>query len=99
MNEGAAAGDVGGGEAMTQRVRQREGLKMSERHNNQPDQPEPKQKEIEKRPKREPEDNRVPPAFFKTFEELKRMIVAERKEGWPGMAKDTATEHVNINDN
>jgi hypothetical protein len=54
----------------------------------------PKQKEIEKRPRREPEDNRITTAFFKVYDEMKWVIVAERKAGWPGMAKDTATQYV-----
>ncbi len=54
----------------------------------------PKQKEIEKRPRREPEDNRITTAFFRVYDEMKWVIVAERKAGWPGMAKDTATQYV-----
>jgi len=54
----------------------------------------PKPKEIEKRPRREPEDNRITTAFFRVYDEMKWVIVAERKAGWPGMAKDTATQYV-----
>lgn len=72
INETAAPGDRVSGNALNQRVRQTEGLKMSERQNN----PQPRSNPGA------PESMKMTPDFNDAFDAFVKQVVNAKKEGW-----------------